>query len=114
MLDSVARTHCSGEADTTPFSELEARTLRWMRSFRIPEEYRVELAQTLLRGASLYRWHDRENWVGHERGWFVFQTTMIATFHVVDDMTTWTRTAERFRQCLGEIIRSYFDRFDSR
>ena len=83
-----------------------------MRSLRISEEYRVELAQTLLRESALYRWHDRENWVGHERGWFVFHATMIAAFHMVDDMTTWTRTAERFRQRPRETIRSYFDRFD--
>ena len=51
----------SGEADTTPLLEWEARTLGWMRSLRIPEEYRVKLAQTLLRGTALYRWHDREN-----------------------------------------------------
>ena len=37
---------------------------------------------------------------------------MIAPFHMVDDITTWTRTAERFRQRPGETIRSYFDRFD--
>ena len=50
-----------GEADTTPFQEWEASTLGWMRSLRIPEEYRVELAQILIQGAALYRWHDREN-----------------------------------------------------
>ena len=37
---------------------------------------------------------------------------MIVAFHVVDDMTTWTRIAERFRQRPGETIRSCFDRFD--
>ena len=37
---------------------------------------------------------------------------MISTFHVVDDMTTWTRTAERFRQHLRETILSYFDHFN--
>ena len=58
----------SGEAGITPFQELEAQTVGWMRSLRISEEYQVELAQTLLRGAALYCWHDRENRVGQKRG----------------------------------------------
>ena len=38
----------SGEVDTMPFQEWEARTIGWMRSLRIPEEYQADLAQTLL------------------------------------------------------------------
>ena len=38
----------SGEADTMPFQEWKAQTLGWMRSLRILEEYRADLAQTLL------------------------------------------------------------------
>ena len=37
---------------------------------------------------------------------------MLAIFHMVDDMTTWTRKAKGFCQCPGETIRSLSDRFD--
>ena len=37
---------------------------------------------------------------------------MLATFHMVGDMTTWTRKAKGFCQCPGETIRSLSDRFD--
>ena len=46
----------SVEADTTPFQEWEALNLGWMRSLWIPEEYRADLAQTLVRGPAFYRW----------------------------------------------------------
>ena len=56
----------SGEANTMPFQEWEARNLGWMRTLWILEEYRADLAQTLLRGPALYYWQERENRVGHE------------------------------------------------
>ena len=37
---------------------------------------------------------------------------MLATFHMVDNMTTWTHKAKRFGQRPGETIRSYSDCFD--
>ena len=37
---------------------------------------------------------------------------MLAIFHIVDDMTTWTRKAKGFRQRPGETIHSYSNCFD--
>ena len=101
----------SGEENTTPFRDWEMQTLSWMRSFRIPAEYRVDIAQTLLRGPALQHWHEREAQMGHENDWVIFSISMSAAFHEIDDMTEWTRRADRFYQRGGETIRAYSDRF---
>ena len=82
-----------------------------MSTFRIPEEYRVDIAQTLLRGPVLQHWHEREAQMGLENDWVIFSISMSAAFHEIDDMTAWTRRADHFYQCGRETIGAYSDRF---
>ena len=49
----------SGEPGTTPFQEWTMLTLGWMRSYEDPDQYRVDLAHTLLCGTAIYNWHHR-------------------------------------------------------
>ena len=49
--------------------------------------------------------------MGHENNWVIFAISMSAAFHEIDDMTAWTRRADRFYECGGETIRAYSDRF---
>ena len=44
----------SGELRTTPFREWAILALGWMRSYQVPDQYRVDLVQNLLRGTALY------------------------------------------------------------
>ena len=62
-----------------------------MRSFKIPDQYSVDLAQTLLRGPVLYHWNFQEEWLGHERSWPIFVDNLDARFRLIDDMTIWNR-----------------------
>ena len=49
--------------------------------------------------------------MGHENDLIIFSMSMSAAFHEIDDMTAWTRRADRFYQHGGETIRAYSDRF---
>ena len=49
--------------------------------------------------------------MGHENDWVIFSISMSTAFHEIDDMTEWTRRADRFYQRGGETIRAYSDRF---
>ena len=42
--------------------------------------------------------------MGHENDWVIFAISMSAAFHEIDDMTAWTRRADRFYQRGGETI----------
>ena len=101
----------SGEPETTPFREWTMLTLGWMRSYQVPDQYRVDLAQTLLRGTALYHWHHREELLGHERDWDAFTADLAGFFDEVDRRTVWNRRAGSFSQHPGETIRAYTDRF---
>ena len=86
-------------------------TLGWMRSYQVPDQYRVDLAQTLLCGTALYHWHHREELLGHERDWDAFTADLAGFFDEVDRRTVWNRRAGSFSQHPGETIRAYTDRF---
>ena len=86
-------------------------TLGWMRSYQVPDQYRVDLAQTLLRGTALYHWHYREELLGHERDWDAFTADLAGFFDEVDQRTVWNKRADNFSQHPRVTIRAYTDRF---
>ena len=58
-----------------------------MRSFEIPDQYRIDLAQMLLRGPALFHYNFHDERLGHERSWPIWANTLDAHSRLIDDMT---------------------------
>ena len=101
-----------GTADKMTIDEWLGYTTQWMSFIRIPQEYWVDVAATLLREKALTFWTAittrREV---HE--WSIFKSIMTHNFMKGSKEKVWYRRLSRFHQRFGESAQEYTDRFNS-
>ena len=88
----------TGEPYTFPFEEWETHTRLAFESHRVPEEYRVPIAELQLRYLALMAWNTEREGLGGAVTWPLFASFLGVRFRQTSDLTYWNRHVIRFVQ----------------